>query len=456
MGYEIGDIRKLICKAFTTGDFETVVFDRFPSVKELFCEGQTQAQRQRLLAERVVIHRELSLLLTAIEENNQAVYQEFKTLDDLIELLTFTDSKIIVDRVYKSTFPEIRHRAIPEALSTLVLQIADLPGDADRSKPKPLDRFINCLMQDRGYVDIGLYASLFMWATVQGITVEPLQPIHSSLETYLKIEVKQHSSGKYLVSAAIVTDPDPQSFTAEITATVIDIPILPDPKYAPEYSQSQLPEILNELLVICSSKHSIALSDLNIQWFLPIDLMSLPIEHWQIQTGRKQQHCNGTRCKSTIVRSADRHLPDYRLALGDWGKNWKSIPTCTQSLCTNALKNLDPMAGEREIDLSKPNVVGCKFIEHEDPQEQEDFWDELFSQGLPIALWCRRSGADLAIMDDVTNCTLVNLPVSLTEHRKQVLPKIPDDSLFVEPAAHLSLLWDNPFRPFPTITYQSY
>ena len=101
-------------------------------------------------------------------------------------------------------------------------------------------------------------------------------------------------------------------------------------------------------------------------------------------------------------------------------------------------------------------MIGCKFIEHPDPQQQEDFWDELFSQGLPIALWCRQSGADLAIMDDVTNCALVNLPVSLTKHRKQFLPKIPDNPLPIEPAAHLSLLWDNPFRPFPTITYQSY
>jgi hypothetical protein len=456
MGYEIGDIRKLICKAFTTANFETVVFDLFPSVKELFCEGQTQSQRQRLLAERVLIHQELSLLLTAIEESNNAIYQEFKALDDLIQILTFTDSKIIVDRVYKSTFPEIRYRAIPEALSTLILQIADLPYDADRSKPKPLDRFLNCLMQDRGLLDLKLYTALYTWATDQGITVESLQHIYSSLETYLKIEVKQHPSGKYLVSAAIVEDPDPHNFTAETRATTIDIPISPDPKYAPGYSPAQLPEILNELLAICSSGHSIALSDLNIQWFLPIDLMSLPIEHWQIQMGRRQKHCNGTRCKSTVVCSADRYLPDYRLSLGDWKKNWKSLPTCPQSLCTDTLKNLDPMAEEREIDLSKPNVVGCKFIEHPKPQEQEDFWDYLFSQGLSIALWCRQSGSDLAIMDDVTNCTLVNLPVSLTEHRKQVLQKIPDDPLSIEPAAHLSLLWDNPFRSFPTIPYQSY
>jgi vWA-MoxR associated protein C-terminal domain/vWA-MoxR associated protein middle region (VMAP-M) 1 len=456
MGYEIGDIRKLICKAFTTGDFETVVFDYFPSVKAKFCGGQTQTERQMLLADRVIIHEELSLLLTAIEENNKFIYQEFKVLDDLIELLTFTDSKILIDRVYKSTFPEIRHRAIPEALSTLIMQIADLPSDVDRSKPKPLDRFVNCLMQDRCYVDIGLCAALYKWAVDQGITIHSLQHIYSNLETYLKIEVKQHPSGKYLVSAAIVEDPDPHNFTAETRATTIDIPISPDSKYAHGYSQAQLPEILNELLAICSSGHSIALSDLNIQWFLPIELMSLPIEHWQIQTGRKQQHCNGIRCKSAIVRSVDRNSQYYRSVLGEWKKNWKNMPTCPQSLCNAMLKNLDPMAGEREIDLSKPNVVGCKFIEHEDPQEQEDFWDELFSQGLPIALWCRQSGSDLAIMDDVTNCTLVNLPVSLTKHRKQVLSKIPEDPLPPEPAAHLSLLWDNPFRSFPTITYQSY
>jgi hypothetical protein len=453
MRYETGDIKKLICKAFTLQDFNKVVFDSFRSVKEQFCDGQIQSQRQEMLAEWVIVHRELPLLLAAIEENNQSVYQEFKALDDLIQLLTYTDSKIIVDRAYRSSFPEINHRPIPENLATLVFQIADLPINADRIKP--LDHFVNCLMQDRGLLDLQLYGYLYTWAMDRGIKIDPLEPIRSSLETYLKIEVRQHLSGKYLVGAAIVTDPDPHNFMAKTTATTIDIPIAPDSKYAPGYSQTQLPEILNELLTICGGRYSIPLTDLNVQWFLPIELMSLPIEHWQIQTGKKQKHCNGIRCKSAIVRSVDREK-DYPSVLGEWKKNWKSIPTCSQSLCSNTLKNLDPMAGATEIDLSKPNVVGCKFIEHEDPQEQQDFWDELFSQGLPIALWCRQSGADLAVMDDLSKCRLVNLPVSLTDHRKQVLPKLPEDLLPSQHNAHLSLLWDNPFRPFPTIDYQSY
>jgi vWA-MoxR associated protein C-terminal domain/vWA-MoxR associated protein middle region (VMAP-M) 1 len=453
MRYETGDIKKLICKAFTLQDFNKVVFDSFRSVKEQFCDGQIQSQRQEMLAEWVIVHRELPLLLAAIEENNQSVYQEFKALDDLIQLLTYTDSKIIVDRAYRSSFPEINHRPIPENLATLVFQIADLPINADRIKP--LDHFVNCLMQDRGLLDLQLYGYLCTWAMDRGIKIDPLEPIRSSLETYLKIEVRQHLSDKYLVGAAIVTDPDPHNFTANITATTIDIPIAPYSKYAPGYSQTQLPEILNELLTICGGRYSIPLTDLNVQWFLPIELMSLPIEHWQIQTGKKQKHCNGIRCKSAIVRSVDREK-DYPSVFGEWKKNWKSIPTCSQSLCSNTLKNLDPMAGATEIDLSKPNVVGCKFIEHQDPQEQQDFWDELFSQGLPIALWCRQSGADLAVMDDLSKCRLVNLPVSLTDHRKQVLPKLPEDLLPSQHNAHLSLLWDNPFRPFPTIDYQSY
>jgi vWA-MoxR associated protein C-terminal domain/vWA-MoxR associated protein middle region (VMAP-M) 1 len=372
----------------------------------------------------------------------------------LIRLLTPV-SLDIIKKAYYLSFPEIRHRAIPEALSTLIMQIADLPGDADRSKPKPLDLFVNCLMQDRGYVDIGLYAALYTWAVAQGITIQPLQHIYSSLETYLKIEVKQHPSGKYLVSAAIVADPDPRNLVAEITSTVIDIPILPNTKYAFGYSKDQLPEIFSALVAICGDNHSIALTDMNVEWFLPTNLMSQDVEHWQIKTGKKRKHYSGKLCKSIIVRSTDRYLSDYRSVVGEWRKNWKNMPTRSQSLCTDTLKHLDPMAGEREIDLSKPNVVGCKFIEHPDPKEQEDFWDELFSKGLPIALWCRQSGSDLAIMDKVTNCSLVNLPVALTNHRKQVLLNIPDDPLLVEPAAHLSLLWDNPFRPFPIITYQS-
>jgi len=78
------------------------------------------------------------------------------------------------------------------------------------------------------------------------------------------------------------------------------------------------------------------------------------------------------------------------------------------------------------------------------------------SQGLPIALWNRQPVGSKPkakkIMQSVTNCTLADLPTSLTTQRKKCLSKLAGTE---QPDVQLSLLWDNPYRPFPDIQYES-
>lgn len=471
MAYELGEIRKLLKAALTDNELADLLFDKFPSVNDE-TSGQTPPDRRRKLVEYANKKREIPELLDSIKGYSPAVYEEFKdklveqepispSLQVLAQILTSIDFGTTVIKTYRLSLPEIRNRQTPETLDALLRLIADIPGQPD--EPKPLWRFVNFLIQDKS-LDPNCQKDLKDWAKIQGITLDSTsKPVHSKSETgetYLMIKVKLHPPDKYIVSAAIVEDPDPLSLRFEAEkVTSIDIPILPDPTCAPNYTQDQLPLILSELISICGGK-GYPLTDLIVQWFLPIELMSLPLEYWQIKTGKQQNPPNGIKCKAVIVCSSDRHFSsEYQSVLGDWKKYWQRLLDSLESKSCQALDHLDPTTGKAEIVWSKTNVVGCKFIEPEDRQQRADFWDNLFSQGSPIALWSRQPVANqqetMAIIDTLTNCSLAVLPVSLTDHRKEVLPKMSSTTTTSQPVAQLSLMWDNPFRGFPEIEYDS-
>ena len=378
------------------------------------------------------------------------------TLRELFSLLSPINFDT-VSNAYQSCC-EGRRRETPATLSALIARLNEILGEPD--EPKPLWRFVSLLIQERSLASDQQQA-LRTWAEAQGIS--PDIAIREP-ETYLMVKVQPRSVNNpslgYLVSAAIVKDPDPFEQNAELIPTPITIPIPPDPKSAPGYTETDLPCLLDALITICGIEHGVPLTDLTVQWFLPIELMNLPVEHWQIRIGRRE-HCNGGRCRAAIIRSFDRHfLPDYQVVSGDWKKYWRRLLTCLESYSTQSLDALDLRTGCTEIAWSQAQVVGCRFIADGDQQQQEDLWDDLLSQGVPIALWIRQPGASTqdgaTVMQAVIDRPLRELPLSLTEQRRAALARGSDSTPApLSGAAHLSLLWDNPFRPFPTIEYQS-
>ena len=389
-------------------------------------------------------------------QKNLGLPLQVHALLDLLYLLSSFNVSILREAYRKCLSG--RSPGISETRAALIARLAEIPGEPD--EPKPLWRFVSLLIQERSLASDQQQA-LRTWAEAQGIS--PDIAIREP-ETYLMVKVQPRSVNNpslgYLVSAAIVKDPDPFEQNAELIPTPITIPIPPDPKSAPGYTETDLPCLLDALITICGIEHGVPLTDLTVQWFLPIELMNLPVEHWQIRIGRRE-HCNGGRCRAAIIRSFDRHfLPDYQVVSGDWKKYWRRLLTCLESHSTQGLNALDPRTGCTEIAWNQTQVVGCRFIADGDQQQQEDLWDDLLSQGVPIALWIRQPGASTqdgaTVMQAVIDRPLRELPLSLTEQRRAALARGSDSTPApLSGAAHLSLLWDNPFRPFPTIEYQS-
>jgi vWA-MoxR associated protein C-terminal domain/vWA-MoxR associated protein middle region (VMAP-M) 1 len=377
-----------------------------------------------------------------------------QALQALINILSPVSFDII--RSAYSACIEGRSREVPSNLVAAIAQLDDIPGDPDELKP--ILRFVSILIRDQG-LEAGQQEMLRTWGQAQGL------PNNASLmsgivENYLMVKVKPRSlndaSLGYLVTAAIVQDSEPFKAKTELIETPIEVPPGSHPKCAPGYSQDELPQVLSKLIAICGGKsHKIPLTNLIVQWFLPIELLSLPVEHWQIKIG-KSQWCNGERCKTIIIRSYDRHFSDdYEAVLGDWESAWKRFLDNPESHCHQALHPLDPLT--KKTVIARNDIVGGHFVAHPEQQQQEEFWDHLLGQGLPIVLWSRQVESNPTCAGDlmaaVRDCLITELPESLTNQRRTAL------AIAAEPdrmeAAPIALLWDNPFRPFPTIDYQS-
>jgi vWA-MoxR associated protein C-terminal domain/Effector-associated domain 9/vWA-MoxR associated protein middle region (VMAP-M) 1 len=389
-------------------------------------------------------------------ESKLGQFEIVSSQQKLIEILTPIDFNRVV-KAYRLSLPDISK--IPETTEGLVLRVAGMAIQPDEVQP-PLWRFVNFLIKDNS-INLDCQQSLKDWAEDQKITLDPVKDVDAKSDAQSKvsefslmIKVKLHPPNKYMVSAAIAEDPDPFTLEKLGTETKIDIPTSIIPKYESGYSEEQLSEILGELIAVCGEKY--ALHDLSVQWFLPIELMSSPVEYWQIPIGRQKPY-SGERCKGIIIRSSNRHFsPDYRAVMGEWKKYWERVLKLLKSGASRSLTLLDPIAGKVEIAWNNADVIGCQFIEHDDREKQIDFWDNLLSQGLPIALWSRKplssKSKSKKLMQSVTNCDLADLPTSLTGHHKKCLSKMAGTD---QPAVQLSLLWDNPYRPFPDIQYES-
>jgi hypothetical protein len=218
------------------------------------------------------------LLIRRSKSNSGVLTEELQILSSILSSV----SPERIRQAHRHTL-EGRHREVPETLDALLQRLDEISGETNESKP--ILKFINMLIQDQA-LDSDQCQKLRKWAESQGLSPIPdsneLRP--ETVETYLMVKVQPRflndPSLGFLVSAAIARDPNPLEPKVKLISTSIGVPEGLDPKYAPGYSKEDLPDILSQVITDCGAKHS--LTDLTVQCFLPIELMSLPIEHWQI------------------------------------------------------------------------------------------------------------------------------------------------------------------------------
>jgi vWA-MoxR associated protein C-terminal domain/Effector-associated domain 9/vWA-MoxR associated protein middle region (VMAP-M) 1 len=410
-----------------------------------------EVERGRLDRQRSIIEGTITEVASAFDKLVQEIMPGF--LDSLLKIMKLMSLVKLIEVLIKCQGSS--YRTVPSSIETLLLMLNDIPGSPGETKP--LIQFVRLLTQDSSLTEFRV--PLEDWIRRQcefskGYDVETHSLNSEILDNYLMIAVKPKPPNGYVVCSAIVRDLDPFGPKLKSSGTQLKIanPIVTK-------IEIELKSILCELSFLCVREYGIPLSDLTVQWFLPLELMNLPVEHWDLPIGR-QKYFSGRRCKAIAIRSYERQFSDdYDLSSGDWEKYWNRFLDDRNAQCHASLDEINPKKSEIEVKWQNTNIKGCQFLEHENYTHKENLWDSLLAQGVSIALWMRYLPSCHNACDIVNNiplCLISELPTTLTTHRQKVLPLEANTPITdLTGAAHLSLLWDNPFRPFPTIEYRS-
>ncbi len=402
---------------------EALIKDYLGISTQLTTVNVSSIDHNYLIREQESIDGELQKLAQEIDNLNQEIYQlrsdglEKNIRGAVSNLVTVCNS--IAWQTIKEAYRAVCQRGeIPETTENLLLNLAEMAGPDEEDRNKPLWLFVDILRQNPSLNP--RQKNTLEQLLLDRNLLNEMENSDQAKEYYLMVKVAYIPANRtYDIAANLVRDPDPLNHQLMPPTTTIDVPPASNPDYAPEYTKNELFHIVGELIAICAEKHHIPIPNLTVQLFLPIEFISLPIEHKQFQKNLNGSYkpCIGSQCKGVIVRSYDRHFSEsYKRSLPEWKQNWQRYSKNRQLLCQDTLHPPTQWT-------TPPNGVGSKFVEPDKPEKGQILWDELLGDGIPIALWVRQptdsQNAHSIMQAIIDKCSLTELPNRLKSHRKQ-------------------------------------
>jgi hypothetical protein len=228
---------------------------------------------------------------------------------------------------------------------------------------------------------------------------------------------------------------------------------------------------------------------LRIEVFLPMSLLlTLPVDQWRVDFSGRRGMRAGIR-HQVVVRSLERAQPGHNVgARADWSAKWQHLGGRWREAVCDALSWLPPPP-EADPDILSVKLLSARVVAvgqpwcpggdpaapallvklgaaPEDPDllatlsglpedpDLLDVLDSVFSAGVPVALAVRLddeppADARAALLASLQEATLAELPETVLAQRREA---VGNTSHF---GGRLTLLWDDPGRPPPTITYTS-
>ena len=363
--------------------------------------------------------------------NLPAIVEELLPLIQSIAVETLTIA-------FRACFPEGFDRSIPDTAEACLLMLVSLP----EGETKLIPRFIKLLLPEKQRPPL----------------IDPENISNATdgkTETYLMVQVRGHQQdrGKYVISASVVDDPAPE--TPDATLCVPHLIEASDTSFVEEEIWAEVSRLVGE----CCREHGVSPAQLMVQCFLPIHLLHAEIEQKvTVKTGRNEvtRRAIATRCKAVVLRSLERQKmkgkkSEYCMVVRDWETQWRTLMENPDASCRDVmnLEQEDMDQFDQALDRA-PQLghVGCGFVGLADPMAHEERFDQIFAvAAYPIALWLRPTHnheLPYAVLQSHLSGSIGELPFALTARRREPIG-----------AQHVTLLWDNPFRPFPDIDYQS-
>lgn len=401
------------------------------------------------LLERINLHfkatgQAQTAIATGPEFQSRAIFirnPRFVSLQNANQLLPLLEQieRETLNSAYRSCYPQSIDYPFPASIEALLRTLIQLPQGIEERLPK----FVSLLVQNKSLLPEKRQA-LENWGRQNLLNfeacqtqVQPSQPI--STDFYLMVYVSENKQLRdhYTVRACLMGDH---------STTQLSVPGDEDTPFPEE----EIPSVVAGLVNECN-RRGVALSDLSVQCFLPKKLLHTPIEQAEIEVYDVGRNI-GSVCKTVVVRSSERQkdrrgnrvLPD-----GNWKKRWQTLVQCSSSPCRDAFILSNGDLEQFYQALEDYTKAGCGFEGLNDPNDHAEMFDEIFVGGFPIAIWLRPGhpapNPCIALESFLGSC-IGELPVSLTRRRRQERRARSDQDRL---SHHVTLLWDNPFQPFP-------
>jgi hypothetical protein len=385
------------------------------------------AKRSNLETKQKYIYGEIRNKINHIAQLDQEILEASpRQLQELYAIVVEINSDIVCSAYQLSSVRRLELQGTTDILEMLLLIMETLDN--------PLMEFVSRMIVDTRLADNNSKTALRQWAERYDFRLVEFQ----STEKYLMVRVTTPDEGlTYHANALFIETLDPrQAEGAEwnFHFRPVKIDINPHRKY----SVDELKGVLCRAVGFCNKNYSVETRDLIVECFLPISLLHLDVEQWPVQEGGLV--CGGEFCKAFVVRTSDKSgfLQNKQ---SFWQQLWRN-PTLN---CSEALEIIDIANGYKYGNRENPQMVGYRFCVDRNHAQQMNFWGTFLQEGPPIALWIRDSTINPEVaetlMQSLMSRGIGTLVTDLTNYRR-------DPTILLE-VAQVSLLWDNPFRPFP-------
>jgi hypothetical protein len=349
-----------------------------------------------------------------------------------------------------------------DASATLRLMIQQL-ATAPIRMPEvqhPLVDFVRRLMDEFPYHVHSVAADLAHWE--QQLTNRlGLQP--------RPVMAKAPASPALLIKIAFAPGViDPDLSRPESVDIVLDAWLFPDVE-RPLATRKQ--ETLATVLVqftqlVCQARQMMSptAADLQIEFLLPLELLTYDVDQWPIQTGlRRIREQSVGRVYPIVVRSLDRlENPQQDAQLHPrWQQRWQHLQKLQNHLLNQAFVTVDNLEGyhidhvERDLRRSEEKVIlVLTALTTAELDDLLDMLDLALELGMPAALLTRQCCGDprqtaAALQAAIAECAAHEIPRMVQSQRQ-------DAHENQEHLGHsLTLLWDDPERLPPLMVYRN-
>lgn len=365
----------------------------------------------------------------------------------LIEILT--PSYHLIDRSIQTAFiaccPKGWSSPLPTTLPAIVTELQHmLPGDAQSS------RILQFVVRLANSVS-AIHPSLENWAISQGhdwqalmSQIPPAPKIGQMSYLVIKVEDTKPKSERYFIEAWFV----PEAVRGnrwDWRCKPLSVP--KEHSEQKTFTVDQLPDLLEVFLNQVDEFH-----DLTIEFFLPLDLLNLKVDTWEIQGFGLTETASHN--YKMVVRSVERLHTSYNQFRGAWRQKWQALQQIQQQRSQDVFvsgEDCDPRMLLRQLRLEE--VVGLQLAQLPEQTKLKGIFAALLQAGLPVGLWVRENLTQCNCRSEVERileCCVMELPEQVRQERSNSCDCDPDMHI----GHHLSLLWEDPDRLPEVLQYE--